>query len=89
MTSCYFEAKISKLLLRFFENFDYFTQLRKERLLFIIYAFIKKCLLIQQIMIILGGCVFQLVSGCKVVDSVPVLGINAIYIADTLRGVKD
>ena len=66
-------------------------QVIHERLLFFMYALIRKCLLIHQIMIILGGGVVQLVkassnSDCKVADLMSVL-VN--YLTGTLCGVKD
>ena len=47
----------------------------------------RKCLLIQQKMIILG--VAQLVSDRKVAGFMPALSINANYLAGILCGVED
>ena len=64
-----------------------------ERLLSIMYALIRKRLLIQQIMIILGGGVALLVraprSGHKISTSMLVQGINANYLTGTLCGVEN
>ena len=67
--------------------------MRNKRLLSIMFALVRKCLPIQQIMIILGGSVVQLVrariSDHNVAGSMPVLGIKANYLTDILCAVKD
>ena len=89
-----FEVKNAKFSLRFYENCNYSMQVRNESLLSFMHVFIRKGLLMQQIIIILGGCLAQLVekhrvSYREVAASIPLLVINVNYLTGTLCGVED
>ena len=78
---------------RFFENCNYFEKVSNKALLSIINALIRKCLLVQQRVMFLGGGEARLVRARsyyrKIAGLKPVLGINSNYLTGTLCDVAN